>query len=99
MPFFNASAPPFGTESPKKATLCGPPDTLMNRTVVPVLIVSLLGSNAAWVVPLPVIFTSTTAPAGSELGAAGVAAGAGVAAWAWEAAGFFLPPQATAVNV
>src|SRR2546430_7538135 len=63
----------------------------MKRTVVPVLIVSLFGSNEAWLVPLPVIFTSTTAPAGS-------AVGAGVAASAWDAADFFSPPQATAVN-
>src|SRR5437588_11551106 len=63
----------------------------MKRTVVPVLIVSLLGANGAWLVPLPVIFTSTTAPAGS-------AVGAGVAASAWDAADFFSPPQATAVN-
>src|SRR5437879_5270451 len=67
----------------------------MNRTVVPVLIVSLFGSNEAWLVPLPVIFTSTTAPAGS---AAGAPAGAGVAASAWGVADFFSPPQATAVN-
>src|SRR2546426_697000 len=60
---------------------CGPPDTLRNRTVVPGLIVSLAGSNAAAVVPLPVIFTSTTAPAGSAAGAlAATPAPAGVAA-------------------
>src|SRR2546428_12639179 len=74
---------------------CGPPDTLRNRTVVPGLIVSLAGSNAAAVVPLPVIFTSTTAPAGSAAGAfAATPAGAGGAASAWGAAGLFLPPQA-----
>src|SRR5205809_498598 len=54
--FFSTSAPPFGTESAKNATLCGPPDTSMNRTVVPGLMVTVAGSNAAWVVPLPVIF-------------------------------------------
>src|SRR6059036_454428 len=75
----------------------------MNRTVVPVLMVSLLGSNAATLVPLPVIFTSTTTPAGSAAGAAagaaaGTAAGAGVAASAWDAADFLSPPQATIAN-
>src|SRR2546422_11687931 len=78
---------------------CGPPDTLRNRTVVPGLIVSLAGSNAAAVVPLPVIFTSTTAPAGSAAGAfAATPAGAGGAASAWGAADFFSPPQATIAN-
>src|SRR3989454_10860692 len=78
---------------------CGPPDTLRNRTVVPGLIVSLAGSNAAAVVPLPVIFTSTTAPAGSAAGAfAATPAGAGVAASAWDAADFLSPPQATIAN-
>ena len=71
----------------------------MNRTVVPVLTVSLLGSNAATLVPLPVIFTSTTTPAGSAVGAAaGTAAGVGVAASAWDAADFLSPPQATSAN-
>src|SRR2546423_1809773 len=71
----------------------------MNRTVVPVLMVSLLGSNAACDVPLPIIFTSTTAPAGSAVvAAADGAAGAGVAASAWDAPDFLSPPQATAVN-
>src|SRR5438309_2677218 len=79
--------------------LWGPPDTLMNRTVVPVLMVTLLGSNAATLVPLPVIFTSTTAPAGSAAGVlADTAAGAGVAASAWDAADFLSPPQATIAN-
>src|SRR5437763_17101689 len=78
---------------------CGPPDTLMNRTVVPGLIEGLAGSNAAAVVPLPVIFTSTTAPAGSAAGAlAATPAGAGVAASAWDAADFLSPPQATIAN-
>src|SRR6266704_1228243 len=67
----------------------------MKRTVVPRLIVSVARSNAALVVPLPVIFTSTTAT-GSVAGA--TVAGAGVAASAWDAAGFFSPPQATAPN-
>src|SRR5258708_31417652 len=48
--------------------LCGPPATLMKRTVLPGAIVSALGSNLAWVVPLPIILTSTTGP----VGAAGV---------------------------
>src|SRR6266850_1428964 len=71
----------------------------MNRTIVPVLIVSLLGSNAATLVPLPVILTSTTAPAGSAAGvAAGWPAGVGVAASAWDAADLLSPPQATTAN-
>src|SRR5213595_1791542 len=72
----------------------------MKRTVVPVLIVSLPGANAAWDVPLPVILTSTTAPAGSELaGAADGAAGGGVSGRGRDTdADFFSPPQATAVN-
>src|SRR2546430_17732357 len=65
----------------------------MKRTVVPVLIVSLLGANAAWDVPLPVILTSTTAPAGSVLaGAADGAARGGVAGSARYAAHFLSPP-------
>src|SRR5258706_14639024 len=79
--------------------LCGPPDTLMNRTIVPVLIVSLLGSNAATLVPLPVISTSTTAPAASAAGVtAGCPAGVGVAASAWDAADLLWPPHATTAN-
>jgi len=58
-----------------------------------------LGSNAATLVPLPVIFTSTTAPAGSVAGVtADPLAGAGVAASASDAADFLSPPQATAAN-
>src|SRR5438034_11652135 len=69
----------------------------MKRTVVPVLMVSLAGSKAAMLVPLPVIFTSTTAPAGSAVAAAaGVLAG--VAASASDDADFFSPPQATTAN-
>src|SRR5205814_5533458 len=71
----------------------------MNRTVVPVLMVTLLGSNAATLVPLPAIFTSTTGPGGSGAAAlAGTPAGAGVAASAWDAADFLSPPQATIGN-
>src|SRR5690242_14482266 len=105
IPFFRASAPPFGIESAKNAMLWGPPETLMKRTVVPGLMVSVAGSNAALVVPSPVILTSTTDPAGSAAGAAGVGAGvavvAGVAASACAAcavAGFFSLPQAMAPN-
>src|SRR5260370_41483980 len=63
--------------------------------------VSLFGTNAACEVPLPVIFTSTTAAACSTVGATGVvavaAAGGGAgAAWASDAAAAFLSPQAAA---
>src|SRR5207253_9410255 len=76
--------------------LWGPPDTLMNRTVVPALMLSLLGSNAATLVPLPVIFTSTTAPAASAAGAAaGTSAGVGVAPSAFAARRILFPPPAT----
>src|SRR5579884_78260 len=77
--------------------LWGPPDTLTKRTVVPGLIVSLSGSKAAWVVPFPVIFTSTTGPPCSAAGAAGCAAEADarVAAAAWDAWGLLSPPQAS----
>src|SRR5262249_44356283 len=71
--------------------LCGPPTTLMKRTVVPGAMVRVLGSNDAWLVPLPVIFTSTTGPAGAAgVVAAGVLA-AGVAA-AGAALAFLSPP-------
>src|SRR5260370_32573300 len=72
----------------------------MNRTVAPFLMASLFGTNAACDVPLPVIFTSTTAAAcsaGSATdGAAAGAAAGGVAgaAWASDAAAFLSPPQA-----
>src|SRR2546427_8786035 len=78
--------------------LWGPPDTLMNRTVVPALMLSLLGSNAAMLVPLPVIFTSTTAPAGAATGAALSALGAGVVAAACDSADILSAPQATISN-
>src|SRR2546429_8898893 len=71
----------------------------MNRTVVPVLIVSLAGSNVACDVPLPIIFTSTTAPAGSAgVAAAAVAAGPGRARSPGDAAHFLSAPEATAVH-
>src|SRR6266566_5313705 len=60
-------APPAGTESCQNATLCGKPLTLVKRTVAPTGIVIVLGSNAARVLPLPVIFTSTTGPAGAAV--------------------------------
>src|ERR1041384_885929 len=73
--------------------LCGPPATLTKRTVLPGAIVSALGSNFAWVVPLPIILTSTTGP----VGAAGVvvvaAAGCGA-----EVSAAFLPHAAMTVT-
>src|SRR5437763_13581365 len=71
----------------------------MNRTVEPALIVSAAGSNAALVVPFPVIFTSTTTA--SVAGAAGAAAAfavPGTAAAAWDALGLLPPPQAPATR-
>src|SRR2546430_7867887 len=95
MPFFSASAPPLGTESAKNATLWGPPDTLMNRTVEPALIVSAADSNAALVVPFPVIFTSTTtASVAGAAGAAGAFSVPRTAAAAWDALGLLPAPQA-----
>src|SRR5439155_1615151 len=67
---------------------------LIYRTVIaifiPGAIVRVAGTNAAWVLPLPVIFTSTTGPAGWA--AAGCAAGVWVCVWS----AFFSPPQAMA---
>src|SRR5207247_1919121 len=79
-----------GTESCQNATLCGKPLTLVKRTVAPTGIVIVLGSNAPRVLPLPVIFTSTTGPV--VVAAAGAAGGA---LWVW----FWSPflPQATAL--
>jgi len=69
----------------------------MNRTMVPGLMVNVAGSNAALVVPLPVIFTSTmAAPVAGAAGAAAEFAAAGTAAAAWDASGLLPPPQATA---
>src|SRR5207247_8893649 len=71
----------------------------MNRTVEPGLIVSAAGSNAALVVPFPVIFTSTTTA--SVAGAAGAAAAfaiPGTAAAAWDVLGLLPPPQAPATR-
>src|SRR2546425_7110999 len=80
--------------------LCGPPETLMNRTVLPGAIWSVLGTNAARLVPLPVIFTSTTGPPPVGAAGGGVAVVCAVevcAACAWSA--FFSPhamaPSAT----
>src|SRR6266550_434968 len=90
MPLLSPSRPPWGTESGRNATLCGPPDTLMKRTIVPRAIVSALGSNAALLVPSPVMRTSTTGPVG-------VAGGAGAAAWpAWDGTGAFFSKQPVA---
>ncbi len=75
MPALSAAAPPAGTESAQNVMLCGPPATLVKRTVAPAGTVIVLGSNAARVLPLPVILTSTTGPL---LVAAAGAAGGGV---------------------
>src|SRR5258708_812559 len=72
--------------------LCGPPATLTKRTVLPGAIVSALGSNLAWVVPLPIILTSTTGPAGAAGGVVPFAAGC----WAAVSAAFL--PHATAAT-
>src|SRR5947207_15792980 len=71
----------------------------MKRTVVPVLMVSVAGSNAALVVPFPVIFTSATTA--SVVGAAGTAAAfavPGTAAAAWDVLDLLPPPQAPATR-
>src|SRR6266853_932093 len=73
--------------------LCGPPATLMKRTVLPGAIVSALGSNLAWVVPLPIILTSTTGPVGAAGVVVAVAAGCCAAVSA-----AFLPPHAAAAT-
>src|SRR5438093_3402131 len=85
-----AAAPPAGIESCQNATLCGKPLTLVKRTVAPTGMVIELGSNAARVLPLPVIFTSTTGPAGA---AAAGAAGGALCVWVWF---WSFLPQATA---
>src|SRR6266508_695378 len=89
MPAWRAAAPPAGTESDQNVMLCGPPDTLVKRTVAPAGFVIALVSKARRVLPLPVIFTSTTGPV--VVAAAGAAGGA---LWVW----FWSPllPQATA---
>src|SRR5256712_472340 len=76
---------------------CGPPLTLMKRTTLPVLTVSVAGSKAALLVPSPVIFTSTTA-VGVAVAAAGAGAAFAVATAACEASPFFSPPQAATPN-
>src|SRR5437879_2686504 len=80
MPAWGAAAPPSGMESGQSVMLCGPPDTLVKRTVAPAGTVIELGSNAARVLPLPAIFTSTTGPAGA---AAAGAAGGALCVWVW----------------
>src|SRR6266704_1928570 len=72
--------------------LCGPPETLMKRTVLPGAMVRALGSNLAWVVPLPIILTSTTGP----VGAAGVVVAAAAGCCAVLSAAFL--PHATAAT-
>src|SRR5579859_1258129 len=72
--------------------LWGPPGALMKRTVVPGAMVRGAGLNAAWVEPLPVIWTSTTGPEGAALVVGVVAAGF----WVAVSAGFLSPPHATA---
>src|SRR5436309_13521631 len=71
----------------------------LSRTVEPGLIVSAAGSNAALVVPFPVLFTSTTTA--SVAGAAGAAAAfavPGTAAAAWDVLDLLPPPQAPATR-
>src|SRR5438552_41624 len=70
--------------------LWGPPETLTKRTVVPGAIVIAVGTNVAWVLPLPVIVTSTTGPAGW------VAAGCAAEVWVCVWSAFFSPPHARA---
>src|SRR2546423_1394560 len=91
MPAWTADAPPAGRESCQNVMLCGPPDTLVKRTVAPTGIVIELGSYAARLVPLPVILTSTTGPV--VVAAAGAAGGA-LWVWFWFWSPFF--PQASA---
>src|SRR5690349_5726554 len=90
MPAWRAGAPPAGTESDQNVMLWGPPETFVKRTVPPAGTVIELGSNAALVLPLPVILTSTTGPVGADAGAAGGAA----CAWSWVWSPFL--PQASA---
>ena len=92
MPPLRAAAPPGGRDSGQKATLCGPPDTLTNRTVVPGVTVSTLGSNAAFLVPSPVMRTSIRGPAAAAAGAAPPDA-AGALDDVCVVSGFFSPPQ------
>src|SRR2546426_4406315 len=73
---------------------CGPPLTLMKRTTLPALTVSVAGSKAALLVPSPVIFPSTTAAGAAGAGAAFAVATAAVC----DASPFFSPPQAATPN-
>src|SRR5712691_4343189 len=98
MPALSAAAPPAGIESDQNVMLWGPPATFVKRTVAPAGMVIELGSNAARVLPLPVIFTSTTGPV--DVAAAGAAGGAlCICDWFWSLP--FLPqasvPMATTV--
>src|SRR6266581_1313570 len=92
MPALRAAAPPAGTESGQNVMLCGPPATFVKRTVAPAGIVIEAGSKAALVLPLPVIFTSTTGPVVAA--APPAAGGAGGAACIWFCSPFL--PQASA---
>ena len=99
MPALRAAAPPAGIESDQNVMLCGPPVTFVKRTVAPAGMVIELGSNAARVLPLPVIFTSTTGPV--DVAAAPGAAGGALCIWDWFWSLPFLPqasaPMATTV--
>src|SRR6266550_694609 len=83
MPALSAAAPPAGMESLQKVMLCGPPATLRKRTVPPAGTVTVLGSKAARVLPLPVILTSTTGPVAAVLPAGAGAAGGAFCVWFW----------------
>src|ERR1051325_12232101 len=95
---FSAAAAPAGTESAQNVMLCGPPCTLLNRIVPPAGTGSEFGSNEALVLPFPVIFTSTTGPAGAAAAppAAPPEAAGGVAAGGGFLLALFSPPAAAA---
>src|SRR5688572_25901813 len=75
MALLRAVLEPAGIESGQNATLCGPPETLIKRTVVPGATVKRLGSYAALSRPFPVMRTSTTLPDVPGAAAGGRAAG------------------------
>src|SRR2546425_9684928 len=94
------TAAPPGEAKPVKRGLWGaPPATFVKRPVAPAGMVIELGSNAARVLPLPVIFTSTTGPV--DVAAAPGAAGGALCIWDWFWSLPFLPqasaPMATTV--
>src|ERR1041385_1083210 len=82
---FSAAAAPAGTEPAQNVMVCGPRARLMNRIVPPAGTVTEFGSNEALVLPFPVIFTSTTGPAGAAAAppAAPPEAAGGVAGGGW----------------